>query len=137
MNKVSDFSTRIQEVMNLKRLKQVDLIERTGIEKGKMSKYIKGVVEPKPDILYLLSDVLGVSDKWLFGYDVPMVNTPLEVIASEHISSIESLADTDKAIMQLRQIFKSYDELADEEFSDDRLKQILEYAKFIAKEGAK
>ena len=63
---------RLQKAMDIRGLRQVDLVEKTGISKSKLNMYVRGVHEPKHDNLYLLSKVLGVQEAWLMGYDVPM-----------------------------------------------------------------
>lgn len=64
-------SSRIQAAMDAKRMKAVDICEKTGIPKSSMSMYLSGKVEPKSDRLYKLAKCLDVSEAWLLGYDVP------------------------------------------------------------------
>ena len=72
MNKVSTIKDRIIEAMDVKGMKAVDIVERTGIPKSSISHYIKGMVEPKDDRLGLIAKALHVNTAWLAGYDVPM-----------------------------------------------------------------
>lgn len=65
-------SDRIKEGMRIRGLKQVDIIERTGINKGALSSYISGRYSPKQTNIHLISKALNVSEAWLMGYDVPM-----------------------------------------------------------------
>jgi len=58
--------------MNIKGLRAVDLVERTGFCKSKISQYMNGVYEPKPDALFTLAKVLDVDAGWLMGEDVPI-----------------------------------------------------------------
>ena len=67
--KISD---RIKEAMRLRDLKQVDLIEKTKINKATLSQYISGKYEPKQNNIYLLAKTLNVNEAWLMGFDVPL-----------------------------------------------------------------
>ena len=53
-------------------MKQVDLVEKTGLGKSAISQYCSGVYEPKQRALYKLAKALDVSEAWLMGYDVGM-----------------------------------------------------------------
>lgn len=65
-------SSRLREAMQLRRLRAVDLSDRTGVPKGAISYYLSGKSTPKADRLYILAKALDVSEAWLMGYDVPM-----------------------------------------------------------------
>lgn len=67
--------SRIQDAMNLRSMKAVDICEKTKIPKSSMSMYLSGRVEPKSDRLYKIAKCLDVSESWLLGYDVPMERT--------------------------------------------------------------
>ena len=66
---------RLQEAMDVRGLRAVDLVEQTGIPKGTLSYYLSGKTEPKSDRVYLLARTLNVNEAWLLGYDVPMERT--------------------------------------------------------------
>ena len=63
---------RIKEAMELRGLKQADLIERSGINKGALSSYLSGRYKPKQTNTFLLAKALDVNEAWLMGADVPM-----------------------------------------------------------------
>lgn len=65
-------SDRIKEGMEIRNMKQADLVERTGISKGALSSYISGRYSPKQNNIYLIAKALNVSEGWLMGFDVPM-----------------------------------------------------------------
>lgn len=69
---MSTASERIKEGMALRGLKQVDLVERTGISKGALSSYISGRYIPKQNNAFLIAKALDVNEAWLMGADVPM-----------------------------------------------------------------
>ena len=80
---MASFAERLKKAMELKGLKQADVIrlaepvgEPSGIRIGKshMSQYVSGKTEPRRDILKVLAQTLGVDLMWLEGEDVPMVS---------------------------------------------------------------
>lgn len=70
--KVSTPALRIQEAMDLRDMKQVELSEKSGISKPSISCYLSGKYEPKQVALYHLGRALDVAEMWLAGYDIPM-----------------------------------------------------------------
>lgn len=56
-------------------MKPIELSERTGIPKSMISYYLNGKTKPKADRIFIISKVLGVSEAWLLGYDVPKNRT--------------------------------------------------------------
>ncbi len=91
--KTENSQIRLKKIMDDRGLRQVDILEKSkpfqdklGIKMSKthLSNYINGKSNPDQQKLILLSQTLGVSEPWLMGYDVPMVesktnpdNTPL------------------------------------------------------------
>ena len=69
---MTTIAERLRIGMKLRNLKQVDIIERTGINKGALSSYLSGKYEPKQKNILLLAETLDVNENWLMGYDVPM-----------------------------------------------------------------
>lgn len=66
---------RLREAMVDAGKKQIDLARETGLDKGSISSYLSGKYEPKQKAITLLAKALGVSEMWLWGYDVPKVRT--------------------------------------------------------------
>ena len=71
----STFSKRLQEIMDIKSVKQSDIVKKTGIPKSAISQYLSGKYEAKQDRVYLLAKMFNISEAWLMGYDVPMGST--------------------------------------------------------------
>lgn len=69
---VEDFSARLKKAMSDKQMKQVDLCNKTGIDKALISNYLSGKYKAKQDKLHKLAIALDVSEGWLMGYDVDM-----------------------------------------------------------------
>lgn len=67
-----DFKDRLLEAIEKTGLKQADIVDRTGINKGALSSYLSGKYKPKQDNTYRLAKALNVDEGWLMGYDVPM-----------------------------------------------------------------
>lgn len=99
---------RIKEGMELRNLKQADLVELTGISKGALSSYISGHYVPKQNNIFLISKALNVSESWLMGNDVPIershnikkkgvtINVLGRVAAGIPIEAIENIIDTEE-----------------------------------------
>ena len=71
------FSTRLNDAMALRELKQIDFVhaaEKFNIKLGKshMSQYVSGKTVPRADIAHFLAAYLRVNKDWLMGKDVPM-----------------------------------------------------------------
>lgn len=70
--KEAETKDRIKEALELRGMKQAELVEKTGIDKGQMSSYLSGRYKPKQANLHLIACALSVDEAWLMGYDVPM-----------------------------------------------------------------
>ena len=72
MKIVDTFSNRLQKALDYSNMRQVDLVEKTKLDKTLINKYLAGVMKAKQDKLTILADALNVNEVWLMGYDVPM-----------------------------------------------------------------
>ena len=72
MNTIAE---RIRFAMNVRNVKQVEMVQRTGITKGAFSSYLSGNYNPKKDKLELIADALDININWLMGENVPMENS--------------------------------------------------------------
>ncbi len=66
----STFAERLKTALEEQNIKQVELCEKTNIGKSAMSQYLHGAFVPKQQKLTIIAEALGVSEKWLMGYDV-------------------------------------------------------------------
>ena len=71
----SSLKDRLRQALIEADMKPIDLSERTGIPKSMISYYLNGKTKPKADRIYVICQVLGVSEAWLLGYDVPKNRT--------------------------------------------------------------
>lgn len=72
MQVVDTFQNRLKKSMDIRNLKQVDLVHKTNLDKTLINKYLAGIMKAKQDKLTILADALNVNEVWLMGYDVPM-----------------------------------------------------------------
>lgn len=70
--KKAETKDRIKKALEIRDMKQSELVEKTGIDKGQMSSYLAGRYKPKQNNLHLIAEALSVDEAWLMGYDVPM-----------------------------------------------------------------
>jgi transcriptional regulator with XRE-family HTH domain len=104
---------RLQIAMDVRGLRAVDLVDRTGIPKVTISYYMSGKTVPRADKLYLLAQALNVSEAWLLGYDVEMARTDdqkkndqlAQLVVrmrndDEFFNAVSALADLDESQFQ-------------------------------------
>ena len=70
--KKSELKDRLKEAMDIRGLKQADIVEKGKIDKGQLSSWISGKYKPRQNNISKLSEILSVDEAWLMGYDVPM-----------------------------------------------------------------
>ena len=91
---------RIAEALSIKGWKQVDLVERTGIPKASINAWVKQNWQPKQKSLMKMAQVLGVSEMWLAGYDVPM-ERPLAQIKNDELIQLINNIRKDEDLQRL------------------------------------
>lgn len=69
---VENFSDRLSKALLIRNMKPIELAEKTGIDKSKISSYMSGRYKAKQNGVFILSQALNVEPAWLMGYDVPM-----------------------------------------------------------------
>ncbi|MBQ4123573.1 helix-turn-helix domain-containing protein [bacterium] len=73
-NLIDTFANRLSKALLLRNMKPIELAEKSGIDKGKISSYVNGRYKANQNTLYVLATTLNVSPVWLLGYDVPINN---------------------------------------------------------------
>ena len=92
---VNTKNNRLEEILNLRGLKQSELVEMTGIKKTTINGWVKQKYQPKQNALYIMAKVLDVSELWLAGYDCPM-ERPVEQKKMDELSQlIQDLRNND------------------------------------------
>ena len=66
------FRNRFIKAMEIRGMRQVDVAEKSGLDKAQISQYKNGKYEPMQDAQYKLAKALNVNVAWLMGHDVPM-----------------------------------------------------------------
>ncbi len=72
MQIVDTFQNRLKTAMNYRNIKQVELVEKTKLDKTLINKYLSGVSNARQSKLSILAEALNINEVWLMGYDVPM-----------------------------------------------------------------
>ena len=76
---MEDFNHRLSEALRVRGVLPVELSRMTGINKGNISKYIKGDYIPKQSKIAAIAEALRVSPAWLLGYNVPMERQEIQL----------------------------------------------------------
>lgn len=111
---MATISERIKAGLELRDMKQADLVTMTGIGKSSISTYISGEYEPKQRNIYKIAKALNVNEAWLMGADVPMerrnltashkgitINVLGRVAAGIPIEAVENIIDTEEISEEL------------------------------------
>lgn len=69
---MEEIKDRLKKALEVRQLLPVELARKCGINKGSISKYLKGEVVPKQNNIGAMAEALNVSPSWLMGYDVTM-----------------------------------------------------------------
>jgi transcriptional regulator with XRE-family HTH domain len=106
-------SERIKRGLEIRNMKQSELVEKTGIGKSSISTYLSGAYEPKQRNIYKIAKALDVSEAWLMGLDVPMERTPHYVRSLELNNDEFELLDNYRKLNDLgkNEAHKRIDEL--------------------------
>ena len=96
--KKENTAIRLKTIMNMRGLRQVDILNLTvpycqkysvKMNKSDISQYCSGKTEPNQEKLFILGNALNVSEAWLMGFDVPMERVPnkTESVRSSSVSA--------------------------------------------------
>lgn len=122
-------SERLKTAMELKNIKQADLVRATGIDKGSISLYVSGKYSPKGDKLYKLAMALGVSSAWLSGFNVPMNDCDSNFNLRE-----PEITEDIVTFPVIGEIAAGYDQIAIEDWSGETVDIPISYLKGRKKE---
>ena len=67
------FKDRLTEALNYRNMTASELSKKSGLDKGSISRYLKGENLPRTNAIGKISEALHVNPAWLIGYDVPMI----------------------------------------------------------------
>ena len=103
--KQDTFANRLRKAMDIRNFKQIDLVNKTKLDKSLINKYLNGISEAGSDKLTILSNALDVNEVWLMGYDVPMneennnQNNGIDELDEILFSKAKELSDEDKKMV--------------------------------------
>lgn len=99
-------NNRISEALSIRGLKQVDLVEMTGLKKSSISSWIAQSWQPKADALGTMAKALDVSEMWLAGYECPM-ERPAKQKLHDEISALSEILEDNERLANLMLAIKS------------------------------
>ena len=103
---MDSIANRIREGMEMRNLRQADIVEKTGINKGALSSYISGRYKPKQTNIYLIAKALDVNEAWLMGADVSperTSNIDISVQPSANTQPLTAEPDNDNQQLTTRE----------------------------------
>lgn len=118
---MNTIANRLKQALEMRNMKQADLVNMTGIGKSSISTYLSGDYEPKQKNLYRLAKALDVNEAWLMGYDVPMERQqPVQSTAASLVDTVSNLLPLPKTrkVPRLGTIACGEPILADENIED-------------------
>lgn len=97
------FQNRLNQAMEMRNMRQVDLARKSGLPKAQISQYQSGKYEAMQDALYKLAKALSVNVEWLMGHDVPMEGHDISQLFCRLTA-----ADQQKVVDIINGMLKSY-----------------------------
>lgn len=91
---------RLREALKIRGMKQVELVEKTGLKKSSINNWLSQRWQPKQDAIFRMAKVLDVSEMWLAGYDVPM-ERPAEQKKMDDLAKLINVIRKDERLCKL------------------------------------
>ena len=91
---------RIEEALNIRGMKAVELVEKAGVGKSSLSHWMSQRWQPKQAALLKMARALDVSEMWLAGYDVPM-ERPVEQVKMDNLAQVINVIRKDERLTDL------------------------------------
>jgi len=108
---VANFNDRLNEALEKRDIRPVDLANRADIPEATISQYRSGYAKPKYERIVRIADALNVSLTWLMGGDVPMEKTSasskIKDILNTELDSTFEFADPDD-FEKMRDLYIQY-----------------------------
>jgi transcriptional regulator with XRE-family HTH domain len=95
MDNTYERKNRIEQALNIRNMKQVELVEKTGLSKGSINHWIKQRYQPKQNAIMKMAKALEVSEMWLAGYDVPMERPAAQIKNDELVQLIYEIKENE------------------------------------------
>lgn len=97
------FQNRLNQAMEIRNMRQIDLARKSGLPKAQISQYQNGKYEAMQDALYKLAKALSVNVEWLMGHDVSMEGYDISQLFQRLTST-----DQQKIVDIINAMLKSY-----------------------------
>lgn len=114
-----EIKERLKEALLKRDMTASDLAKKSGINKGSISKYLRGDILPKQSAIDAMARALHVLPSWLMGYDVPMEAVLPFTISVNTYDDGEGSKDTPKILVEYEQLNTKEQE------------QVMNYIKFL------
>jgi len=106
--KVATCGERLREAMKEKGMRQIDLANKTGLNRSTINWYVNDRCMPKSNAINLMAIALDVSEMWLWGYDTDKQRVDLQAAAREKTEEIKFAlfggeSATDEELEEVRQ----------------------------------
>ena len=111
---MDELKGRMKQALQIREMKQTELAEKTGIDKGQISSYLSGRYKPKQENLSLMAAALEVSEYWLMGMDVSMERVDTEEKELERQKCMEAYANQVFDLRDPERVLKLYGQLSEE-----------------------
>lgn len=105
---MEELKNRLAEALWIRGMKQVELSEKTGIDKSSIASWKAQRWQPKQTALSKLAEALDVSEMWLAGFNVPMERPPKQKEMDELAATILQI----KKDPQLRRVVSTISKLS-------------------------
>lgn len=130
--KISNFAKRLKEAMDIRKISQTELHEKTGVGKPSINAYLKGEYKAKQDKVDLIAEALNVEPTWLIGYDVPMERSSRESFNNGYYTDSETaeLAEKLRTNPDMKILFSAAKDLTPEE-----MQQAADYVNYLKLKG--
>lgn len=130
--KISNFAKRLKEAMDIRKISQTELHEKTGVGKPSINAYLKGEYKAKQDRVDLIAEALNVDPTWLIGYDVPMERSSRESFNNGYYTDSETaeLAEKLRTNPDMKILFSAAKDLTPEE-----MQQAADYVNYLKLKG--
>lgn len=130
--KISNFAKRLKEAMDIRKISQTELHEKTGVGKPSINAYLKGEYKAKQDKVDLIAEALNVDPTWLIGYDVPMERSSRESFNNGYYTDSETaeLAEKLRTDPDMKILFSAAKDLTPEE-----MQQAADYVNYLKLKG--
>ena len=97
---------RLREVLDEYDMRPVDLARVTGINRSSISRYLSGSYKPSHTAINKIAIALGVSEMWLWGYDVPKLRYILQQEDNEMYEIIVRMRKDDSFSNTVKELHK-------------------------------